>query len=138
MRPAHEARWEAFLATHSASYPATQRAVLAELVRATGHVFVGELLEDLCRDGDERAREIGEAAARSDHAGVERGAHTLKSMGRSLGFERMGSICIRIEEAARAGSLVAIRLEIAEIERELELAKRLRAVWLDGAVSSAA
>ena len=138
MSPAHRARWEAFLATHSATFPASQQAVLAELVRATGHDFVGELLEDLCRDGEQRLREIAAAADRADRVGLERGAHTLKSMGRALGFERLGTACVRIEDGARAGSLAAVGFDVLEIERELEHARRLLAVWLDGSVVSAA
>lgn len=136
--PAHRARWEAFLATHHALYPAAQQACLAELVRATGHDFVGELLEDLWRDGAARAAEMAEAAARDDLQRVERAAHTLKSMGRALGFERLGAACVRIEEAVRGGTLGAFRLDLADIERELENAKRLRAVWSDGVVAGAA
>ena len=137
MSPGHRARWEAFLAAHHPLYPASQKACLAELVRATGHDFVGELLEDLCRDGEARAREMARAAARDDLDGVERGAHTLKSMGRALGFERLGAACVRIEETVRGGTLGAIRLDLADIERELENARRLREVWVDAAVAAA-
>ena len=127
-RPA-AAAWEEILAADPESYPDSQRACLAELVSCTGPDFVGELLEDLCRDGSERIADLANALGRGDAEGVERSAHTLKSMSRTLGFESLGSGCMHIERIARAGSLEGVAAHAAGLAREMAAVERLRDLW---------
>jgi HPt (histidine-containing phosphotransfer) domain-containing protein len=124
-----EGGWQSFVAAHPEVYPARQLACLTEMVDFGGPDFVAELLDDLCVDGSARAREIAAAVERGDLLGTLRGAHTLKSMGRTLGFERLGSACSSVEEAARGGKLEEAVPHLATVAWELEAVERLREQW---------
>jgi HPt (histidine-containing phosphotransfer) domain-containing protein len=121
--------WVAFLAAHPEVYPAEQTACLLEMIGFAGPDFVAELLEDLWRDGGTRSLEMGAALAAGDAPNLERSAHTLKSMARTLGFERLGAACTCAELIARNGRLDDAAGHVAQVAWEMEAVGRLMEEW---------
>ena len=68
-------------------------------------------------------RELRAALERGDTYALSRSAHTLKGVSANLGVRRIVSLCTRLEERARAGSLEGAHAMLGNIDEELVNAK---------------
>jgi HPt (histidine-containing phosphotransfer) domain-containing protein len=117
------------LAAHTAAAEMTiDRAVINELRvlgTATGHDFVGELIDQFVRETDLRLIELREAFAVDDVAAVPRIAHAIKGSAGQLGGRRLALSCGRLERKAEGGCVSGCELDVRDVEfdyRELRVA----------------
>lgn len=105
---------------------------LRELAATTDPGFVAELLEDFERDGAVYFREIMDAIGSGEVERLRLAAHSLKSMGRSLGFEALGRACERIEAGTDGTrpSVGSFEEEVSVIQADLARSSLLREHWI--------
>jgi signal transduction histidine kinase/CheY-like chemotaxis protein len=68
--------------------------------------------------------QLGDAAARQDHAAILSAAHSLKGTSATLGALTLSEQCAELERVARAGVLWAIPSKLAAVMAEAETASR--------------
>lgn len=84
--------------------------------------LVAELTRELFETGEERIRKIRELSEARLFGEAEVEVHNLKSAVRTMGAERMGDLCLRLEEELRSAPQVQTSCDFCdEILREYRL-----------------
>ena len=110
--------------THPASSPdgepldRKRLQTLRELQEATGHDFLGEVIDLFCTDTPARLAGLREALAGGDLEKIEQLAHSLKGSSSNVGAVQIEALARQIEERAARGSAggVSELLDVADGE----------------------
>src|SRR5207249_3577766 len=78
-----------------------------------------ELIEMFIGDVQRSLASLRDAAARQDAQLLARAAHTLKGSSANMGAKPLSALSLKIEEAARAGSLSGMSALVQELESEM-------------------
>lgn len=107
-----------------ATPPAIDRAVLGDLLEATGgeRTFLAELIDAFLGDAPAQLAQMRDAIARGSAEDLVRPVHTLKSSGASLGALTLSAHCKALEMQARSGSLEGAGEAVETIALELDRA----------------
>jgi HPt (histidine-containing phosphotransfer) domain-containing protein len=109
------------------------RGTLDELLATTGDdpAFLAELIDTYLSDAAVLLATMHQAAVAGSSDELRRAAHSLKSNSASLGARELASLCLEVEQQARAGALdgaaervVAIEVAFAEVASELRELQR--------------
>jgi signal transduction histidine kinase/CheY-like chemotaxis protein/HPt (histidine-containing phosphotransfer) domain-containing protein len=106
---------------------------LRRLQRSGNPDLIERVVSTFRTDAPLRVRELRAAIRRSDAAGVQRAAHTLKSVSANVGAVNLSTLCGDLEGDARQGSLAGAQRAADAIDRALSEVMHL----LDPAILSA-
>jgi len=101
-----------------------QRAI-ARLLEVTGGdpEFLQEMIEEFDNTAPGLVESMRQAAMAGDLDRLRISAHTLKSNSREFGAFTLGTLCETLEHACRDGMLAEPGTIIAEIHREVDMAR---------------
>jgi PAS domain S-box-containing protein len=101
-------------------YPADalDAAALAQLRAVGGAEFAADLTETFLAETPSLIAALRRASGEADADGLRRGAHTLKTHGRTFGAAGLAEVCERLEGLAAAGVLEGAEQLVDRIEQE--------------------
>ncbi len=108
--------------------PVFDVAVIDRLVELFGdHAAAGQLLEIFLQESPQLVDSVAQGLARNDLDEALRAAHSLKSSAGSVGAMRLSAASARVEGALRSGQLDAPRVELKQLQAELDQVRQVLA-----------
>ena len=86
-----------------------------------GYFSVAEYIDLFLSEGPLRIEAMASALQAADAPTLQREAHTLKGSSRELAARRLATVCLQMEELAKAGQLTSGETLLEEIKREYAL-----------------
>ena len=98
---------------------------LQELERETDAEFVIELIDIYLNETPKQIQAIAAALTAQTFPALMITAHTLKGSSLNLGANKLGALCLKLEELGRTGKSIPEGTSTAAIENEYENVKTL-------------
>jgi len=95
-------------------------ALLRRIEDETGEKFLGELVENFCRDAVPAIAELHDLAVRRDGAAIAAVAHKLRGGSASIAGVAMAKACQVLEGRAREGDYEGAQVAAVEVRQEFE------------------
>ena len=98
---------------------------LQTLQQETDRECVLELIDIYCEEAPRLIRAIADAIQSGDGRALTAHAHALKGSSLNLGAQRMGTLCLSLEQQGRSGATLSSSDDVKEITAELEHLKTI-------------